>query len=149
MCPSNIWTHCIYITNLLLNNLMSGLPPPRKKDCVCPCFVFVLSLPRTLAACPSGNLRNWFQLYNRPVLPTARKFGQITQNSPNFKPRGREKFGPNFWPNFLFSQILAENSPNYQSSVLISIISTQGWPNLSNWVNVWLKTINGSVVSST
>ena len=55
----------------------------------------------------------------RAVLPAARKFGQITQNSPNFKPWGREKFGPNFWPNFLFSQILAENSPNYQSSVLI------------------------------
>ena len=60
------------------------------------------------------------------MLPTARKFGQITQNSPNFKPQGREKFGPNFWPNFLISQILAENSPNYQSSVLVSIISTQG-----------------------
>jgi len=54
------------------------------------------------------------------------KFGQITQNSPNFKSRGREIFGPNFWPNFLFSQILAENSPNYQSSVLISIIFSLG-----------------------
>ena len=58
--------------------------------------------------------------YNSAVLPTARKFGQITQSSPNFKPQGGEKF----WPNFLFSKILAENSPNYQSSVLISIIFT-------------------------
>ena len=73
------------------------------------------------------------------MLPAARKYGQITQNSPNFKPRGRDKFGPNFGPNSLFSQKLAENSPNFQSSVLISIISTLGWPNMSNWVIVYIK----------
>ena len=40
-----------------------------------------------------------------PVLPTARKFGQITQNSPNFKPWGREK---------IWAEVLAEflNFPN-------------------------------------
>ena len=87
--------------------------------------------------------RHWVS--RTAVLPAARKIGQITQNSPNFKPRGREKFGPNFWPNFLFSRILAENSPNYQNSVLISILFTLGWPNLSNWDNVWLKTFNSFV----
>ena len=40
---------------------------------------------------------------------------------------------------------MAENSPNYQSSVLISIIFSLGWQNLSNWVYVWLKTINSFV----
>ena len=72
---------------------------------------FILILPNFFSEHPAAN----GDVFDRriafppstPVLPTARKFGQITQNSPNFKPRGREKFGPSL----LFSQILAENSP--------------------------------------
>ena len=63
----------------------------------------------------------WIKKTLYAVLPTARKFSLITQNSPNFKPRGREKFGPNF----LISQVMAENSPHYQTSVPIFIITNK------------------------
>ena len=61
---------------------------------------------------------------------------------PNNSKQPEKNLGRVFGRISYFSRILAENSPNYQSSVLISILFTLGWPNLSNWDNVWLKTIN-------